>query len=173
MIYILSGNIKTGKTNALLKWTKDREVTFGFLTPDDEKGIRYMIDAGSKECFEMQSKLEADDVIVIGKYRFLKIAFKRGNDIIKKALKNNKSGYIILDELGKLELQSKGFHESASLAIKATMCNNDLHLILIIRTTLLINIIKKYNVTKHHLITIEDLNEPSELTLKNNDKRSF
>lgn len=163
MIFILSGNIETGKSNALLKWTKGRNDTFGVLTPRNENGIRYLLDVGTKECFEIQTDIETADVILVGRYRFLKAAFKRGNDIIKAALRDNKSGYILIDELGKLELQSKGFHESASLAINATIDNNGLHLILIIRTTLLIQTIKKYNITDYRYIEIEGLNEPSEL----------
>ena len=173
MIYILSGHIETGKSNALLKWSEGRKDTYGILTPRNENAIRYILDVNTKECFEMQTELETTDVILIGRYRFLKTAFNTGNDIIITALKNNKSGYILIDELGKLELLSKGFHKSASLAINATISNSRLHLILIVRTTLLLEIIKKYNISDYQYITIKDLNERSELTLENKDMTNF
>lgn len=158
MIYILSGNIETGKTTSLLKWTEGRNDVLGILTPGNEDGIRCLLDVNTKEFFEMQTDSETADVIV-GRYRFLKTAFETGNNIIKTALKNNKSGYIIIDELGKLELQSEGFHESASLAITETINNTNLHLILIIRTTLLLKVIEKYDITDYQSIMIEDLNQ--------------
>ena len=76
-------------------------------------------------------------------------AFEKANSIIKSALKNNKSGYIIIDELGKLELESNGLHESVSLAITETENSSDLHLILIIRTTLLEKAVAKYNLSDY------------------------
>lgn len=158
MIYILSGNIETGKTTSLLKWTEGRNDVLGILTPENEDGVRCLLDVNTKEFFEMQTDSETADVIV-GRYRFLKTAFETGNNIIKTALKNNKSGYIIIDELGKLELQSEGFHESASLAITETINNTNLHLILIIRTTLLLKVIEKYDITDYQSIMIEDLNQ--------------
>lgn len=167
MIYILSDLIETGKTNALLKWSEDRKDTYGILTPRNKNNNRYILDVDTKACFEMQTDLTTADVISVGRYHFLKNAFKTGNDIIKKVLKNNKSGYIIIDELGKLELQSEGFHDAASLAINATLNNNALHLILIIRTSLLLNMIKKYNMTGYQYISKKDLNNASKLPLAN------
>ena len=173
MIYILSDHIETGKTNALLKWSEGRKDTFGILTPRNENNNRYILDVHTKDSFKMQTDLATADTISVGRYYFLKFAFKIGNSILKKALKNKKSGYIIIDELGKLELQSDGFHEAATLAIKTTINNNALHLILIIRTTLLPEIIEKYNVKDYQFITIKDLDKQLELPLENRNKKNF
>lgn len=163
MIYILSGNIETGKTSALLKWTQGRSDVFGILTPRDRNGIRYLLDANTKESFEMQTDLKTADTITVGRYRFLNSAFKNGNEIIEKVLEKNKLGYAIIDELGKLELKSRGFHQSASLVIPKTMHSTDLHLILIIRTNLLVNIITQYKMSNYQFITIEDLHKTGKL----------
>ncbi|MGA9211828.1 nucleoside-triphosphatase [Kaistella sp.] len=149
MIFILSGNIETGKTTTLLKWTNGRNDVFGILTPRNENDIRYILDINTKEHFEMQADLETPNVIVVGRYRFLKSAFEKGNDIIKNATQNNRSGYIIIDELGKLELKSKGLYPSASVAIRETIHNSELHLILIIRTELLLKTINKFKITDY------------------------
>lgn len=173
MIYILSDHIEIGKTNTLLKWSEGRKDAFGILTPRNENYCRYILDLHSKEIFEMQKDVATDDVISVGRYHFLKSAFKTGNDIIKKAIENNTSGYIIIDELGKLELKSEGFHKAVSLAINATINNVTLHLILIVRTTLLSEIIEKYNLTDYQNITIKDLNKPLESLLENRNKKNF
>ena len=65
----------------------------------------------------MQANDEETDVIIVGRYRFLETAFKKGNEILQDALTNPKLGYIIIDEVGKLELQSRGFHKSVLSAI--------------------------------------------------------
>lgn len=157
MIFILSGNIETGKTSALLKWTQGRSDVFGVLSPRNENGIRYILDINTKECFEMEADLDQTHVVLVGRYQFFKSAFKVGNESIAKAVKNNKSGYIIIDELGKLELVSKGFYESSLLAIAETVNNKNLHLILIIRTSLLQEIIEKFKITVYDNISIADL----------------
>ncbi|MEO5788954.1 MAG: nucleoside-triphosphatase [Gelidibacter sp.] len=173
MIYILSDHIETGKTNALLKWSEGRKDTFGILTPRDENNYRYILDVHTTDSFKMQTDLATADTISVGRYHFLKSAFKTGNSILKKALKNNKSRYIIIDELGKLELQSDGFHEATTLAIKTTINSNALNLILIIRTSLLSQIIKKYHITDYQFITIKDLNKQLEFPIENRNKKNF
>lgn len=159
MIYLLSGSIGTGKSTALLKWSQGRNDVFGILTPKNKNGIRFILDVNTKECFEMETHSETADVIFVGRYHFLKTAFETGNAIIKRTLKNTKSGYVIIDELGKLELESKGFHESASLAITETINNNHLHLLLIIRSSLLIKMIEKFRISDYQLIAISELNQ--------------
>ncbi len=49
MIYILTGDIRTGKTTALLDWIKDRNDVDGLLCPDSENGMRYFLKVKSKE----------------------------------------------------------------------------------------------------------------------------
>lgn len=149
MIYILTGAIETGKTTTLLKWANGRKDVFGMLTPRDKDHLRFGLDVYNNRCFKMQTELQTGDIISVGRYRFLKSAFKKGNAIIKKALSENSAGYIIIDELGKLELQSKGLHESAILAIPKTISSKELHLILIIRESLLTPLIEKYRIVNH------------------------
>lgn len=157
MIYILSGDIGIGKTTALLTWAEKRKDVFGILTPRNKNKKRYILDLASKQEFEMETNSDKDETILVGRYRFLASAFNRGNNIIKKALSDHTSGYLIIDEMGKLELESAGFHESALLAINETAKNERLHLILIIRTTLLEDMIKKYNITNPQLMAISDV----------------
>ena len=43
MIYIFTGEINSGKTNSLLKWSKEKPYIFGILTPKNEKRERYFL----------------------------------------------------------------------------------------------------------------------------------
>ena len=47
MIYIFTGEINSGKTNSLLKWSKEKPYIFGILTPKNEKRERYFLDLNS------------------------------------------------------------------------------------------------------------------------------
>ncbi|MBT8263401.1 MAG: hypothetical protein KJO05_11305 [Bacteroidia bacterium] len=157
MIFILKGDIETGKSNALLQWTEGRRDVYGVLSPRNDKGERYVLNVNTKETIAMQAHQGGDSIISVGRYHFFSSAFIYANSVILNTLKNYKSGFVIIDELGKLEMNSDGLHGSASIAIQKTNHNNDLHAILVVRTTLLESIREKYNIPNCKVITTEDL----------------
>ena len=55
MIYIFTGEINSGKTNSLLKWSKEKPYIFGILTPKNEKRERYFLDLNSGITFKMEA----------------------------------------------------------------------------------------------------------------------
>jgi len=158
MIYILKGDIETGKSKALLQWIQGRKDVYGVLSPRNDEGERYILNVKSKETFTMQTNEGDDTTISVGRYHFLTSAFKEANSIILNATVKNKSGFVIIDELGKLEMNSEGLHESATITIQKTKHNNDLHAILVVRSSLLDPVMKKYYIASATLITAEDLN---------------
>ena len=159
MIYIVSGAIGAGKSYSLMEWSKDRTDVCGVLTLRMDGEIRYFYDLKCREQFEMETSSTAEDVIAVGRYHFSKTAFKRANHIIEKSLENNTTGYLIIDELGKLEMRSEGLHKSAELAIERTMHDKMFHLILVVRTSLLTEITKKYNIHSYEGIDKAQLSE--------------
>ena len=159
MIYIVSGDIGIGKSYSLLEWVRHRTDVFGVLSPRMVYEERYFFDVKSKEIFNMQASSIDKNTISVGRYHFLKPAFKRANSIIKRSLKRNTSGYLIIDEFGKLELRSEGLHKSAALAIKKTIESEVLHLILVVRTSLLEEITAKYGIETYELIDMHQLSE--------------
>ncbi|WP_439151983.1 nucleoside-triphosphatase, partial [Winogradskyella sp.] len=106
MIYIFSDNIETGKSTTLFNWTKGRKDVYGVLTPRNDKGHRYMLNVKTKKITPLQAKSMDMQTIAVGRYHFLKSAFEIANTIITNAAYEEKNGYIIIDELGKLELIS-------------------------------------------------------------------
>lgn len=160
MIYILSGNIRTGKTTALFEWSKNREDVDGILCPDDEFGKRYFLKLKSHETFTLEvDENFNDDIISVGNFKFLKSSFKMANDYLISSGNEIKSKYFIIDELGKLELKSEGLHEAAKNLIPIFQSDKSLHLILIIRESLLNAILSHYNILKYKIIYRDDLDE--------------
>jgi nucleoside-triphosphatase THEP1 len=159
MIYILSGDIGVGKSHSLLEWVRYRTDVFGVLSLRMVYEDRYFFDIRSKDIFIMEAVENDKNTVSVGRYHFLKSAFKRANNIIRGSLKRNKSGYLIIDEIGKLELRSEGLHTSACSAIKKTLHDKNLHLILVVRTSLLKEITQKYQINQYKLISKDSLPE--------------
>ncbi|WP_397364670.1 nucleoside-triphosphatase [Olleya sp. R77988] len=165
MIYILTGAIRTGKTTALIEWSKTKKDVDGLLCPDDENGKRYFLKVKSKEEFELEieskNDIELEKIIEIGSFQFLKSAFKKANEFLEQMLIVPARMFLIIDELGKLELRNKGLHHSAEQLIPKFMNNSKQHLILVVRTSLLEEIIGHYQIKAYTLITKSDLTKNS------------
>lgn len=161
MIYILSGNIRTGKTTALLEWSKNRDDVDGILCPDNEFGKRYFLEIKSKKTFpleiESNSSINSQNITRIGSFHFLKSAFEKSNDYLMQISKKGESKYVIIDELGKLELKNEGLHKSASHLISSLETNQNHHLILVVRSSLLDEIITHYDISDFLIMQLEDL----------------
>ncbi len=111
MIYILTGPIGSGKTTKLEKWVKKQKSVGGILMPVIEgKRHLYSIHSGELIPVELKDDVSTDEVIKIGKYRFSKNVFEWGNREILNAY--DKHEIVIIDEIGPLELNGKGFYSS-------------------------------------------------------------
>lgn len=159
MIYVLSDDIETGKSNALLQWVEGRTDVHGVLSPRNSQMERYFLDVRTQESIAMQAAPEDDHIISVGRYHFLESSFDKANTIIEKATKNIGAGFVLIDELGKLELRSEGLHTSAKKAIDKAMHHKTLNVLLVIRTTLLNAILKKYDIDNPEFITVTQLSE--------------
>lgn len=165
MIYILTGNVRTGKTSALLEWSENRKDVDGILCPDNKDGKRYFLEINSQNEFplgvDIDSVANLEEIIQVGPFNFLKSAFSKANDYLIESSKTKEFKYLIIDELGKLELKNEGLHDSASQLLKPSEFNKKNHLILMVRSSLLDEIIQKYQISKYTLI--------NKLELKNID----
>lgn len=136
MIYFVTGPIRSGKTTMLLKWSAGRDDVYGILTPD-KHDRKVFLDLRTKEQFSMETDSNSDESLVIGKFVFDKKNFEKAIQIVRDGILQ--SGWLIIDEIGPLELKGEGFHDVLKEAI-ATGKNN---LILVIREGLF-NEVKEY-----------------------------
>lgn len=159
MIYILTGAIRTGKTTALLNWSKTRNDVDGLLCPDDEKGKRYFLKIKKNEDFNLEAEVESEseDVITIGNFKFLKSAFKEANDYLISTASEAENRYLVIDELGKLELKKEGLHRSAEALISKFKNDNAQHVILVVRDYLLDSVLEHYAITEYSLLEKGDI----------------
>jgi nucleoside-triphosphatase THEP1 len=105
MIYILSAPIQSGKTTSLINWSAARKDVHGILTPVIH-GMREFMNAETKELFPMEAKGD-EETLIVGKFIFSKAGFDKAIQIISDAI--TKEGWLVIDEIGPMELRGEGF----------------------------------------------------------------
>ncbi len=149
-IHIVAAPKHSGKTTKLMQWSDNRNDVFGILTPI-ENGNRIFMDAHTKDAFHMEAKDSETDILEVGKYRFSKASFDRASYILLAALKQA-DGYIIVDEIGPLELRGLGFATTV-IAMLADE-KNILQIVLVVREELLEKIVAYFNLEKFDIVPI-------------------
>jgi len=124
-VFILTGAIQTGKTTSLIKWCEGKKNIQGILTPVIN-GKRMFIDIATKEIFAMESDENETEVVRVGRFVFSATAFERAKQII--AGSTNYS-YLIIDEVGPLELRQEGLFD----AIQQALQNPKSNIVLVVR----------------------------------------
>ena len=152
-IFILSGPIRSGKTTQLLHWSARRDDVYGILTPDMH-GKRVFMDAHSKAQFAMEASGEDQAIITIGRFAFSVAAFLKAIEIIWDSMRNRKTGWLILDEIGPLELKNTGFASVLQQVIYLT--NNEKKILLVVREGLSEKVKQHFRINNAIVITSID-----------------
>lgn len=156
-IFIFSKPIHSGKTTSLMNWCKEKKNVKGILMPEVD-GLKYFYDIEQNKIFNAEilndSKL-VDELQIIGKYHFSIAAFEKANHIIKNSTLS-KNDWLIIDEIGKLELQEKGFHSSLKSILTSS---SKINLLIVVRDTLIKEVTDFYQIS--HFTIISTLDELS------------
>lgn len=152
-LYLLTGPVHSGKTSSLSDSIKDITSIGGFICPDKD-GLRYLknIHDGTIHRFQIANQ-ESDDDILIGKYIFSKSGFETARSILQSAI-NQDFEYLIIDEIGQLELQGKGLEPALSLTLNNIKNTN---IIIVVRDYLLDEVIHHYQLTTAKIINKDDV----------------
>lgn len=154
-IYILCAPVQSGKTTLLMNWIKTQQNVNGILTPDVD-GKRKGFDIATNKYYDLESdsNTSSEDLISIGKFHFFKTAFDRSQHILTEAINKNPD-WLIIDEVGKLEVQQqKGLEPAITNTINHYQQNNSNgKLLLVIRDSLINECIKHYGLKDATLIT--------------------
>jgi nucleoside-triphosphatase len=156
MIYILSGDIRTGKTTALKKWIANWQNVKGILTPDNAVGVRELYHITEDKTYPFQVAKESKATITVGRFVFLKEMFQRANEILINEFEEGDFEFLVIDELGKLELKGQGLHRAAQHILCSQKRVNG-HLLLVVRSFLVEEVIERYKLTDYKVVTAEYL----------------
>ncbi|MBT8327527.1 MAG: hypothetical protein KJP21_07375, partial [Bacteroidia bacterium] len=105
MIYILAGDTRSGKTSALMEWKDTWDNVKGVLCPEDKDDVRYLYSIETEEKHSFQQIEPSENTITVGRFHFLKDTFKLANYILIKTFDEGDFEFLVLDELGRLELE--------------------------------------------------------------------
>ena len=153
-IVIFSREIRSGKTTELLQWCKGRDGVAGILMPDVD-GKRMFYDITRQNYFDALSSFENANDFVVGRYRFSKAAFDRATGVLHEAIASIPQ-YLVVDEVGKLELNKEGFYHAMKPLLIAEN-KTQTRLILVVRDTLLNEVTSCFNINPYKLV--HDLKE--------------
>lgn len=138
-IILFSGPIHSGKTTRLQNFITDKNCD-GIIAPVKE-GKRYIQRIKTDDFKPLETK--SDDSIIIGKYKFSKETFEWAKQQIKESL-HSEVDYIVIDEVGKLEMIDQGYEPMVGIAVDKFKKVNSFDLILVVRESLVDEVIKKY-----------------------------
>jgi nucleoside-triphosphatase THEP1 len=152
MIYVLTGKIQSGKTTALLKWSANKNDVFGILSPVIDCK-RFFMDAHSRNKFKMEADEIEKEIFSIGRFNFSKAAFEKAIKVIRQSI--NKNGWLVIDEIGPLELRKEGFYQ----VIKQSLRDHSTELLFVVREHLVDKAIELFELKQYEIITKEKLKQ--------------
>ena len=152
-IYIFSKPIHSGKTTALLQWSKHKNCA-GILMPDIN-GSKKFYDIETEKYFDAECNSDnAENLTIIGKYRFDNKAFDKANAIIIAAIAKPVD-YFVIDEIGKLELDKKGFYPALISLLQAQQqLQFNVNILLVVRDSLLQEVVSFFSIEKFKVFII-------------------
>lgn len=146
-LYILHGPIRTGKTTALLQWVEANKECAGILTPD-RGSVRWLLRLSDRSWHPFEVTDDSSDIIEVGKFRFHAEAFRTARQEIRDAILGQPQ-WIIVDEVGKLEMRGKGLEPVVTELIQAHQSGKfQGNVLLVIREELLEPALEKWNIRK-------------------------
>lgn len=117
-IYLFTGAVHSGKTTTLQTWLRNKPLNVGGILAVDIEERRRLYDIAHDKYydFEMDERHPDEDILVVGKYRFSRKTFEKAREIMLRTLKENPD-WMIVDELGKLEMDGDGLEPALTEVI--------------------------------------------------------
>jgi len=157
MITIITGKINSGKTTYIKNLYQKDNIGDGVIsiksmiddTVDNYQSLHLKSNQLFSQVLRNTHTLNEDEIICkIGPYNFLKSGLNQSENLFHQMIDNFISP-IYIDEIGLLELDEKHYHNIFTELVKS-----GLHVIFTVRTDLLDQVIKKYNITNPKIIKI-------------------
>ena len=150
-IFILTGEIRTGKTTCLQRWAAQRKDVFGIISPVINNE-RVFMNVQSKEMCKMEATDEEAEILLIGRYIFSKRSFEFAIATIQSFL-HNTSGWLLIDECGPLELRGEGLDEVIKKVLNLRQKN--LSIVVVVRNSLLNDVIAHYGLNQDDIKIVQ------------------
>jgi len=140
-IYILTGEINSGKTSLLKEVVGKKENFLGILQVKVNKR-RFLYNISNKRSYALEMEEKDDSTFSIGRFHFAKSVFIKAHDEILSQVQNHHE-LIIIDEVGPLELQNSGHYDLITLILKLNVSQK---LLFVTRSSLVDLVTQKFNI---------------------------
>jgi nucleoside-triphosphatase THEP1 len=172
MIYILTGEINSGKTTALSGWVdlwrRQGCVIGGILAPANwhrgEKASYDVMDVRTGKRCLLASREPLENAESFGNFRFSKEGLVFGENALLGL--NAEMDIGVVDEIGPLELDHRGWAQS----FRAVLSHPPENLIVVVRNSLVNMVVDAFLVSSFDILTVNS-NPPSIIVQGNKDKR--
>jgi nucleoside-triphosphatase THEP1 len=162
-IIIISGHIGQGKTTQvqkLVETLRDECIPVaGIFSPrimEDETTIGYdIIDAATFKREQFLRKSQEPGTEKIGQYKILPDGYQAGTEALKRS-ESKEYKVIVIDEIGQLELENKGWARNLDYLFN----NSKSSLILAIRENFTANVIAKWNLKNYVIFNLSESDDP-------------
>ena len=143
-IFLLSGPIHTGKTTRLTEWLKNKDGVDGILQPviDGTRHIKH-ISSGEIRSLQIPSDSNKKNILIIGNYKFDNDVFTWARTKLLLAY-NKHPEWLIIDEVGKLEISGNGLEPAVSEILKDFNDRKSINLVFVVRDYLVPDFLTKY-----------------------------
>lgn len=159
--FIFTAPVNAGKTTNLMNWAKDKPQLGGFLAPDIEE-VRHLFTLGDRQLHEFQLKEQVltqtgpEHIINIHEFNFSARAFAMARRTLLEDLHKDHE-WVIIDEVGKLELNGKGLEPAVTQAIKAVKSGEiKVKLLMVVRDELVAKVMEHYQLWNCRIIRLGD-----------------
>jgi len=155
-ITIISGEKHSGKTTKLLEIINELKsknktcagiVAIGILKNNNRHSFNIQ-DITTQKNMLLMSVDENPKLKKIGRFYINPLGFKFGEQVLTKAINSN-TDYIIIDEIGTLEINEDGW-----FYILKNILKTEQKIIFTVQNKLINQLIKKFNVSKYKLIKV-------------------
>lgn len=153
-IYVYSDSIHSGKTTRLEAWIRIIQSVDGILMPviNNKRYIKY-ISTGEMHMLESDT-IDPELVQQIGKYKFQTDIFEQAQNYLLSLI-DKKLEWIIIDEIGFLELNKQGFEPAVSELIHRLKRKQDVNMLLVIRDYLKAKVFDYYKLDVNNIKDFE------------------
>lgn len=145
---LLTGEVASGKSTRLSEWARGQRAVSGVLQLS-EGGARALVDLQTGERRPLDADEAEGDSLLVGRYRFRRAVFEWASKLLRAA----PAGWVIVDEVGPLELRGEGL----DAAIRELRGRPDCSLILVVRTGLVPAVIARYGLQDPVVLTTDTL----------------
>ena len=155
-LIILTGPVHTGKTTALQALIAQHPDRFaGILAPVMDQQ-RYLLDirTGEQRCLECSASRE--DTLPVGPYMFSQAVFRWARRRLSEQAKAYPDRWLIIDEVGKLELKGQGL---APIALEIAKDKQASDVLVIVRDSLVDQAILQLDKKPYRILHKEELEE--------------